>query len=113
MNAARYLNIHDPELILSWTPHEYKLFLKGAQYRQIDEMELLTKNALFHRYALNKKGRVTPKKMFDADKARKMVDNEEDGWRNARSLGVNPNALKRATDALKNITLPDFNKKGG
>lgn len=112
MNAARYLNIHDPELILSWTPHEYKLFLKGAQYRQIDEMELLTKNALFHRYALNKKGRVTPKKMFDADKARKMVDNEEDGWRNARSLGVNPNALKRATDALKTITLPDFNMKG-
>jgi len=51
--------------------------------------------------------------MFDADKARKMVANEEDGWRNARSLGVNPNALKRATDALKTITLPDFNKKGG
>lgn len=112
MNAARYLNIHDPELILSWTPHEYKLFLKGAQYRQIDEMELLTKNALFHRYALNKKGRVTPKKMFDADKARRMVDNGETGWRNARS-GVNGSALRRANKALKGINLPDFIKKGG
>ncbi|MDA1478359.1 hypothetical protein [Bacillus changyiensis] len=112
MNAARYLNIHDPELILSWTPHEYKLFLRGAQYRQIDEIEMMTQNAMFHRYALNKKGQVSPKKMFNADKARRMVDQEKDGWREARDIGPDLEALRRMKKSLAGFQL-NFTQKGG
>ncbi|MCM3425562.1 hypothetical protein RY280_23655 [Bacillus paralicheniformis] len=67
----------------------------------------MTQNALFHRYALNKKGQVSPKKMFDADKARKMVDKDMDGWKKARDLGVNTRHVMKLQNALKGFT-PNF-----
>ncbi|WP_261772884.1 hypothetical protein, partial [Bacillus tropicus] len=83
-NSAHWLGVYDVDLIMSWTPNEYKLLLKGAKLRKIDELELMAKNAMFHRYAMNEK-RPKEKKMYDADKARRQLERnitgDNDKWR--------------------------------
>ena len=41
-NSAHWLGVYDVDLIMSWTPNEYKLLLKG-KLRKIDELELMAK----------------------------------------------------------------------
>ncbi|MCM3150261.1 MULTISPECIES: hypothetical protein [Bacillus] len=83
------MGVYDNDLIMSWTPNEYKRKLKAAKLREIDEIERMTINAMFHRYANNAK-KVKPSQMFDAQKAR--ADLERD---------VTSNRFKNQVDAKK------------
>ncbi len=69
-NAAEYLGVHDVDLIMSWTPNEYKAFLKGAQMKMVSDYENLAIQAMYIRKADNEK-RLKLTDLFDADKARK------------------------------------------
>lgn len=64
----------------SWTNREYQNFLKGAFLDEIDELERFSIAAIFNARANNEK-RITSKKLFNGDKARKKVleNNEERG----------------------------------
>lgn len=97
------MNIYDPELILSWTPHEYSLFIKGSQHRQIDRYEEITHSALANAKAQNSKKRVRPKDIFDAEKARRKLEGKED--REAKRM-------VRMNHIFKGF-VPDFKPKGG
>lgn len=64
--------MYDLNLIYSWTPKEFRNFLKGAKLREIDEMELAVISAVVSGRASNNP-KTQPKKYFDAKKARKEV----------------------------------------
>ncbi|MCT6829417.1 MAG: hypothetical protein M3035_15160 [Bacillus velezensis] len=95
------------DLIMSWTPNEYKLLLKGAKLREIDELELMARNAMFHRYAMNEK-RPKEKKMFDANKARRQLERnitgDNDKWRKSdvNELGKRAKGVQRFNDTIRN-----------
>ncbi|MFT4415325.1 hypothetical protein ACLM5H_15800 [Fredinandcohnia humi] len=93
-------------MILSWTPREYRAFIKGAQHKEIDEYERMAKSAMFNRYAMNAK-RASEKKMFDADKARKRLDNESKNWKDSRDVTLQQIRYKRMKKALEGFT-PSF-----
>ncbi|NRS34075.1 hypothetical protein HWH77_05425 [Bacillus velezensis] len=92
---------------MSWTPNEYKLLLKGAKLREIDELELMARNAMFHRYAMNEK-RPKEKKMFDANKARRQLERnitgDNDKWRKSdvNELGKRAKGVQRFNDTIRN-----------
>ncbi|EMI15179.1 phage protein [Bacillus stratosphericus LAMA 585] len=88
-DAARWMGVYDNDLIMSWTPNEYKRKLKAAKLREIDEIERMTINAMFHRYANNAK-KVKPSQMFDAQKARTELERDVTG-----------NGFKNQVDAKK------------
>jgi len=99
-------------LILSWTPNEYRAFIKGAQHREIDTYERMANGAMFNSYAQNAK-RATVKKMFDADKARKKVEANDPTWKQSRDQTSKWEIARQATEALKGF-VPSFTpKKGG
>ncbi|MFP3345124.1 hypothetical protein R0J87_21835, partial [Halomonas sp. SIMBA_159] len=77
-DAARWMGVYDNDLIMSWTPNEYKRKLKAAKLREIDEIERMTINAMFNRYANNAK-KVKPSQMFDAQKARADLERDVTG----------------------------------
>lgn len=83
------MGVYDNDLIMSWTPNEYKRKLKAAKLREIDEIERMTINAMFHRYANNTK-KVKPSQMFDAQKARAELERDVTG-----------NGFKNQVDAKK------------
>ncbi|MCM3108767.1 hypothetical protein M3578_19390 [Bacillus velezensis] len=95
------------DLIMSWTPNEYKLLLKGAKLREIDELELMARNAMFHRYAMNEK-RPKETKMFDAKKARRQLERnitgDNDKWRKSdvNELGKRAKGVQRFNDTIRN-----------
>ncbi|MEN2765837.1 hypothetical protein [Ornithinibacillus xuwenensis] len=76
-DSARYLGVFDTDLILSWTPKEYRAFLKGAQYRQIDDYEYMAKSAMAIGYASRAK-RPKEKRIFDAKRMRKKLETGQD-----------------------------------
>lgn len=88
-DAARWMGVYDNDLIMSWTPNEYKRKLKAAKMREIDEIERMTINAMFHRYANNAK-KVKPSQMFDAQKARAELERD-----------VTSNRFKNQVDAKR------------
>lgn len=94
------------DLIMSWTPNEYKLLLKGAKLREIDEWERMAKNAMFHRYAMNEK-RPKETKMFDAQKSRRQLERNITGdnhkWRQSdvNELGKRAKGVQRFNDAIR------------
>src|SRR5690606_37816265 len=45
-DCSHYLQVYDLDLIYSWTPREYRNFLKGANLRMIDEWERIVYNAV-------------------------------------------------------------------
>jgi hypothetical protein len=96
-------------LILSWTPREYRAFIKGAQHREIDEYERMARSAMFNRYAMNAK-RASERKMFDAEKARKRLNEDNPNWKNSRDMDMK--RLLKLNEAFKGFT-PQFRKKGG
>jgi PAB1-binding protein PBP1 len=110
VDASRFLEVYDTELIYSWTPREYKNFIKGSQHREIDEYERMAKGALFNRYATNEK-RVSEKKMFDADKARRRLEKGDKNYKDSRDVAVKQKQYKQMKQALKGYT-PAFAKGG-
>ncbi|WP_111289982.1 hypothetical protein [Bacillus safensis] len=102
------MGVYDNDLIMSWTPNEYKRKLKAAKLREIDEIERMTINAMFHRYALNAKS-VKPSKMFDAEKAR--ADLERDVTGNGFKNQVDAKKLNDLNIGLRNI-LRNSKEKG-
>jgi hypothetical protein len=91
------------ELILSWTPRQFRNFIKGAQHKQIDEYERMARGAMFNRYAMNAK-KATEKKMFDADKARKRLEKGSDKWKDSKEPSIQMNQYKRMKKALQGYT---------
>lgn len=94
-------------MILSWTPREFKNFIKGAQLKIVDQYESMAKQAMFNRYAQNAK-RAKENKMFDAKAARKRVLAGSDGWKDSREPRVNVNRYRAAQKAMKS-----YQMKGG
>ncbi|MGX9292872.1 hypothetical protein ACSLGF_17080 [Bacillus sp. A015] len=94
------MGVYDNDLIMSWTPNEYKRKLKAAKLREIDDLERMTINAVFHRYALNAKS-VKPSKMFDAQKAR--ADLERDVTGNQFKNQVDGKRLNDLNIELRNM----------
>jgi hypothetical protein len=103
--------VFDTGLILSWTPNEYKAFIRGAQYREIDDYERMARSAMFNRYAANAK-KASLKKMFDADKARKRLENNDPKWKDSKETVFKREHYNRMRQALKGFT-PNFSTKGG
>jgi len=109
-DAAHYLQVYDNDLIYSWTPHEFRLKVKGAQHRQIDEYEKEAQAAMFSRIANNKK-RVRVTQLFNANKARKRLDRGSKNWRKSNDA-VTLEQHRRARAAMKEY-FKTANKKGG
>lgn len=101
------MQVYDPELILSWTPREYKNFIKGAQLRIVDTYEQMARQAMFNRYAQNAK-RASEKKMFDAKTARKRVLDGLENWKDSSEPKINVDRYRNAQAAMKAYTM-----KGG
>ena len=74
MDSAHYLEVYDIELIESWTPKEFRLLVKGSQLRNIDKYEYMAKSAMAYAYANNGGKKAKEKKIFDAEKQRKLLD---------------------------------------
>jgi protein tyrosine/serine phosphatase len=110
VDASRFLGVYDIELIYSWTPREYKNFIKGAKHREIDTLENEAISALFHRKASSEK-RITLKKLFDADKAHKRLENNDNNYKDSRDVAVKQKQYKRMKQALKGYA-PTFTKGG-
>ena len=107
MDASQYLQVYDTDLIYSWTPREFKNFIKGARLRDIDRLESSAIGAMFNARASNG-GRMTAKKLFDADKARKQIDSVEGKGEAKKDL----TRYHAAKAAMKNYR-PQGMKKGG
>lgn len=99
-DAARWMGVYDNDLIMSWTPNEYKRKLKAAKLREIDEIERMTINAMFHRYAQNAK-KVKPSQMFDAKKARAELERDVTG--NGFKNQVDAKRLNELNIGLRNM----------
>lgn len=109
MDAAQYLQIYDTNIIYSWTPREWKNFLKGAKLRNVDEQELLATGALFNVKAKGLKGSVSVKKIFDAEKSRKAIVNEES---KKEKTVVHLDRWKKAQEAMKSYGAMSIEKGG-
>lgn len=106
MDAAHYLGVYDLETIYSWTPRQFNNLIKGARLREVDEIERSAMAAMFNARAAN--GKVTVKKLFDAEKARRQVLSVD----NKKQEAVNLDryyAMKKA----KGYDRPQNSKKGG
>lgn len=88
--------MYDPELILSWTPREYRAFLKGAEYARVDAYDLMAMNALFNRKAKSKKIRKF-KDIFDLENAYKLIKN---GGKEEQEKPRDPTLFQKATASL-------------
>jgi hypothetical protein len=108
--AAHYLQVYDNDLIYSWTPHEFRLKIKGAQHRQIDEYEKEARAAMFGRVANNQK-KVRETQLFNADKARKRLDRGSKNWNRSRDV-ISLEDHRKATKAMREY-FKTANKKGG
>lgn len=89
------MGVYDTDVIYSWTPREFRNFIKGAQLRTIDSYELSAVAAIFNAKVKSKK-RVSLKDIYDAEKARKELNTP------AKSEGLNLERYKKAKAAMKN-----------
>lgn len=108
IDAAHYLQVYDPYLILSWTPREFKNFIKGARLRQIDGYEQSAANALFTAKAQNSKKRIGLKDLYDSENARKEMNSASGIKKEPRDLTL----YRRAMGAL-NANKTQSLQKGG
>ncbi|MGG3624400.1 hypothetical protein ABES25_12675 [Bacillus gobiensis] len=107
------MQVYDTELILSWTPNEFRAFLRGAKHKQVDEIEMLAKAAMFNRYAQNAK-QASEKKMFDADRAHKRIEKDMKNWKEAREPVVSLEKFRKAKESLKEYSKKlSSSQKGG
>lgn len=103
VDSARYLQVYDVDLILSWTPKQFGLLLKGAKHKQIDDLEMMSYQAMMTAKASNAK-RMTAKKLFDAKKAHQKVDKPS-------LLEREKEHIVKMNEAFKGFT-PQFTPKG-
>lgn len=108
-DSAHYMQVYDLDLIYSWTPKEFRTLLRGAHHRQIDDIELLARGAMMNAIANNKKG-TTQKKLFDADKARKRMEEGDKNYKDSKVIDLT--RYRKAKAAMKQY-LADQSKKGG
>lgn len=99
------MKVYDTEIIYNWTPREFKNFMKGAQLREIDNIESFSIAAIFNARASNEK-RMSPKKLYDANKARKQLETGQKDKENEIDRAMQLN------DAFKGFK-PQFRMKGG
>jgi len=90
--------VYDIDLIYSWTPREFKNFIKGAQLRTIDSYELSAVSAIFTAKVKSKKRSIKLKDIYDAEQARKDLDTPVDSKKDA---GLNLERYKKAQEAMK------------
>lgn len=98
MDAAQYLSVYDADLIFSWTPREFKNFVKGARLREIDMYELNAANALFTAKAQNSRRKVSLKDLYDGDKVRKQLLTDE----NDKEKAFDPTLHREAVKSMRN-----------
>lgn len=103
------MQIYDVELIMSWTPNEYKAFKKGALLQVIDEYDNMARMAVFHRIASNKKKLNVAKDLFDAKSARDRIANGDKAWKESKKIDTTRHA--KAQEAMKKWA-ENLNKKG-
>lgn len=96
--------MYDIDLIYSWTPRQFKNFIKGAQLRTVDEYELAAAIGLFTAKASNSKKRLKLKDIYDADKVRKNMEKSNSKKNEVLSL----DRYKKAKEAMKNYS-PSMN----
>lgn len=108
MDAARYLQVYDIDTIYSWTPRQFKNFIKGAQLHETDLWEREAAGALFTASASNSKKKVRLKDLYDGDKMRNQILSVEGKKEPEKYLGF----YNRAKAAMKNYR-PQNGKKGG
>lgn len=92
-------------MIYSWTPREFDNFMKGANLREIDNLEAFSIAAMFNARASNAR-RMTSKKLYDADKARKKLETKSKDKEEEIEESI------RLNEAFKGFK-PQFRKKGG
>ncbi|MDX1807678.1 MAG: hypothetical protein R3267_11695 [Paenisporosarcina sp.] len=90
------LEIYDTEVIYSWTPREFKNFIKGVQLRKIDLYELSAISAIFNAKVKSKKS-VKLKDIYDAEKARKEIIKGV-----TKESGLHLDRYLKAKEAMKN-----------
>ena len=103
------MKIYDVDLIMSWTPNEYKAFKKGALLQDVDDLENMARIAVFHRIATNKKKLNIEKDLFDARSARKRIIDGDNAWKESKKIDTTRHA--KAQEAMKRWA-ENFNKKG-
>lgn len=108
MDAAHFLQVYDTDLIYSWTPREFKNFIKGAQLRQVDAFELSAVSAIFNAKVKNAKTRIKLKDIYNSEAARKEI--ESDGKAQAPTLNLD--RYRKAQEAMKNFRAMALEKGG-
>lgn len=103
------MQIYDVDLIMSWTPNEYQAFKKGALLQVIDDYENMTRMAVFHRIAANKKKLNVTKDLFDAKSARARVLKGDNTWKESKKIDTTRHT--KAQEAMKKWA-ENLNKKG-
>lgn len=74
IDAAHLLGVYDVDLIYSWTPRQFRNFVKGSQLKVIDSYELAAASAMFTAKARNSRKRIKLSDIYDANKIRKSMD---------------------------------------
>lgn len=107
MDAAHYLGVYDTKLIYSWTPREFKNFIKGARLSTVDEYEKAAATALWTASAQNSKKRIKLKDLYDAEKARNEIES------GSKPKKVHDLTLYRKAQAAMKAYHPKQLEKGG
>lgn len=108
MDAARYLHVYDIDTIYSWTPRQFKNFIKGAQLHETDLWEREAAGALFTAKASNSKKKVGIKDLYDGEKMRNQILSVEGKKAPEKYLG-----RYHAAQAAMKAYRPQNGKKGG
>lgn len=103
------MKIYDVDLIMSWTPNEYKAFKKGALLQVVDDLDNMARMAVFNRIASNKKKLNIEKDLFDSKSARKRIIDGDNAWKESKEIDTTRHA--KAQEAMKKWA-ENFNKKG-
>lgn len=102
------MRVYDTDLIYSWTPREFKNFIKGSQLRKIDEYETAAISAMFTAKVKSKKRGIKLKDIYDAEKARNEILSTE----KPKDNNFNLERYRKAKQAMKGYQ-PSMQKKGG
>ncbi|MFT8362904.1 MAG: hypothetical protein ABF608_06945 [Sporolactobacillus sp.] len=95
---------------MSWTQAEYQSFIRGAQHRQVDELDRMATLAMFNRYGQNAK-HPKKKRMFDADKAHWQIDKDLGRQKESQYVGMSKERYKKLKVGLTK-SIRTFTKKG-
>ncbi len=91
----------DIDLIYSWTPRQFRNFVKGAQLKTVDEYELAAASALFTAKATNSRRKIKLKDLYDSEKVRKSINNPQK--KNSHS-GFSLERYRKAKEAMKSYS---------